>query len=591
MSVCFCSVFFSAVVVPEVSEADEPGDTPSPTPTTSPDQNEDMLSVQVSSDVELNTETIEFGGLDLLATGRGVSPVDSSMSDGQTTLLFPEDAQLYVSARDYPVPLYLRGKTTDGTPVFGGAAAPGSDIGPGLPDSTPNTEWFAIGSQDIGETWTGVNMDYSVDTYEDVQATLFYRAEDKKLTVAQRTLGSADWTLEVLDEVPPWDGHNDAKLAFDGEGYLHVTGNHHGDPLNYWKTTEPKDVTTLERLDEWTGENEGGVTYPSFFQGPGDTLMVKYRQGGAGDAVWYFKQYDPETGKWTRALDEPIVKGKRESGSNWGAYLQGPHRGIDGKYHVSWIWRTSWAFTGRDVQYMRSDDFTNWENVQGQPVQLPITPDKTDKVLVDPVKPVNGLSNITHDFGPRSFDFQDRPIIAYLKTDDDNYSQLHVARFEDGEWKIRQLTEHWSYEWNSNLHNADVPRRAIKISPVRRTNGRLEIEFDHIEEGRGIYVLDEETLEITDVLDPNPTYPDWMIGDEDDPLMLNGRELSRKSPAGTVTDQPSETVPSLRYQLWYWTLVWDTNDMDIPEGPLPSSPMQLKMMLQGNVKLIDFTVD
>ena len=53
-------------------------------------------------------------------------------------------------------------------------------------------------------------------------------------------------------------------MMLDGEGYLHLSFDHHGHKLNYCRSTAPY---TLELGDKepMTGVDEGNVTYPEFY--------------------------------------------------------------------------------------------------------------------------------------------------------------------------------------------------------------------------------------------------------------------------------------------------------------------------------------
>ena len=64
----------------------------------------------------------------------------------------------------------------------------------------------------------------------------------------------------------------------DRDGCLHFSGNMHNDPLVYYRTRQPFDLSTLERINRMTGERESSCTYPLFF----GELCFRYRDGGSG---------------------------------------------------------------------------------------------------------------------------------------------------------------------------------------------------------------------------------------------------------------------------------------------------------------------
>jgi hypothetical protein len=89
-----------------------------------------------------------------------------------------------------------------------------------------------------------------------------------------------------------WDSHNSLVMAIDDEGFIHLCGNMHVDPLIYFRTSRPLDVTSFERVDFMVGQEEDRCTYPVFMRGPNDELIFRYRDGSSGKGIW---KLDPET--------------------------------------------------------------------------------------------------------------------------------------------------------------------------------------------------------------------------------------------------------------------------------------------------------
>ncbi|MFC7140954.1 BNR repeat-containing protein [Halosimplex aquaticum] len=339
---------------------------------------------------------------------------------------------------------------------------------------------------DVDEVWAGHPVGFDLLTVENRQFVAYYDAE-RWLTVAQRDLDEEEWTQTALDERVEWDSHNDIAMSVDAAGHLHVSGNMHVDPLVYFRSTEPLDATTLERVDALVGRDEDAVTYPTFLDGPDGDLVFMYRDGGSGDGRRLLNAYDPEAETWRRLLDEPLLDGRGEMN----AYPTGPLRGPDGDYHLAWVWRdTPDAATNHDLSYARSPDLVDWERADGRALDLPITVD--DGAVVDPVPAGDGLLNSNVAV---SFDAEGRPVLSYHRHDADGNTQVYDARFDGAadEWTVSQVSD-WDYRWAFGGHGTLDDE--ILVDPVRVVDDRLVQTFWHAEYGPGRWILDPETLAV-----------------------------------------------------------------------------------------------
>ena len=111
---------------------------------------------------------------------------------------------------------------------------------------------------------TTVFRNSSLVTDGEVQYISYYDA-DGYLTVGKRTLGTTDWTLQRSQyKGNVADAHNVISMMVDGDGYLHLSFDHHGNKLNYCKSTAPGALTLGEK-EAMTGKDEDDVTYPEFY--------------------------------------------------------------------------------------------------------------------------------------------------------------------------------------------------------------------------------------------------------------------------------------------------------------------------------------
>jgi hypothetical protein len=243
-----------------------------------------------------------------------------------------------------------------------------------------------IRSLDVAPVWSGHPVGFALLTHGVRQFVAFYAA-DRRMTVAQRTLGQRQWSYTTLPSTVGWDSHNYIAMALDREGTLHVAGNMHASPLVYFRSTRPYDASSLERVPSMTGQHEERVTYPVFSYAPDGALLLQYRSGSSGSGDTYRNRYDESTKTWHALTDQPLFFG----GKRMNAYPLDPVRGPDGWVHQVWVWRdTPMAETNHDLSYARSRDLVHWETVAGVPLPLPLTIE-TPGLVVDPSPPRGGL--------------------------------------------------------------------------------------------------------------------------------------------------------------------------------------------------------
>ena len=110
---------------------------------------------------------------------------------------------------------------------------------------------------------TTVFRNSSLTTAGDWQYISYYDA-DGYLMLGKRKLGSEHWTLNRTQyKGNVKDAHNVISMAVDGEGYVHVAFDHHGQHLNYCRSVAPYSLELGEKLP-MMGVDEQDVTYPEF---------------------------------------------------------------------------------------------------------------------------------------------------------------------------------------------------------------------------------------------------------------------------------------------------------------------------------------
>lgn len=401
-------------------------------------------------------------------------------------------------------------------------------------------------SLDVSQVWAGHPVGFCLLT-EGNRQYLGYYDQHRRMTVAARKLDSTTWDYHVLPQVIGWDSHNYITIAVDNDGFLHLSGNMHCNPLVYFRSTSPHDIHTFRRIPQMTGLLEDRVTYPRFLTGPDNRFLFTYRHGGSGRGDQIYNLYDLKTRSWTRLLDAPLTDGR----GKMNAYFHGPVRGPDGFFHLVWVWRdTPNCYTNHDLCYARSTDMVNWQTAAAKPLTLPITID-TSGVVVDPVGVKGGIINGNTKIG---FDSKNRVILSYHKFDRNGNTQLFNARLEGTQWKFYQTTD-WSYRWF--FEGGGAIHFEIRVHPVVSIGRDLIQKYQHDKYGSGTWKLDEQTLkpigEVTLMrLRPEKLekarsdYPGMQVnwrGDDGKSRDCDTKYFLRWETLGANRDWPRETIP------------------------------------------------
>ncbi len=326
---------------------------------------------------------------------------------------------------------------------------------------------------------------FSSLSYQDWQFVAYYN-KNRHLTVASRKIPAQQWNYNILPTKVGWDSHNRITMAFDRDNCIHLSGNMHNDSMTYFKTDEPLDISTFKKVFPLVAvEDELSCTYPEFLKSPDNRIVYTYRKGGSGNGITITTIYDERTSTFTRLSDQPLFDGLNQMS----AYASGPRLGPDRMYHLCWLWRnTPSCETNHSLSYARSSDLVHWETVDGTSVELPITPN-TKQFMVDPVPPKGGAINGNFRL---FFNRNQKPLLAYLKYDDQGNSQIYLANPSEGGWTISQVTD-WSYRWEFSGPGSVDFEIKIKDAEVD-ANNRLHIRYWHVKRGDGELIVDLNSL-------------------------------------------------------------------------------------------------
>ncbi|MFA9370848.1 MAG: BNR repeat-containing protein [Labilibaculum antarcticum] len=269
----------------------------------------------------------------------------------------------------------------------------------------------------------------SIVTQADNQFIAFYSPKGE-LVLGKRCLTDTTFVTQVTDfKGNVGDAHNSISIMLDGNGYLHVSWDHHGNPLRYAKSIKPYSLQLGPKM-EMTGSNETNVTYPQFFRMPNGNLIFMFRDGQSGKGNLAMNSYDCKTKTWLQ-IQSNLIDGEGQRNAYWQACVDNK-----GDIHVSWVWRESPdVASNHDLCYARSKDGgISWENSKGQKYSLPITAATAEYASHIPQNSelINQTSMTTDERG--------QPVIAsYWREQNSDIPQYHIVSLIDGKWNTQDL--------------------------------------------------------------------------------------------------------------------------------------------------------
>ncbi len=286
-----------------------------------------------------------------------------------------------------------------------------------------------------------------------------YYAADGSVVVARRDIDSVKWDIAI----EPFkgnvaDAHNDVVLGISTDGLVHISYDHHGNPLHYRVSGKPFDIHSFGDTQPMTGQEEEHVTYPQFVTAPDGTLYFFYRDGASGNGTLCLNRYNAESKSWT-AVQHPLVD--REGKCN--PYWWRPSIAADGAIHLAWCWRdTPNAQTNHDLCYSFSKDGgRTWLKSDGKPQQLPITRENAE--VIDAIPKGSNLINQCSS----AVDAQGHCHLAQYFNDADGIPQYFHEWFDGQVWHKNQVslrTARFSLSGGGSLA-IPISRPEIAIKP------------------------------------------------------------------------------------------------------------------------------
>ena len=293
-----------------------------------------------------------------------------------------------------------------------------------MPKSTLTQE-FPIG---MGWSSNSINTvifrQSAVTTHDNIQFAAYYDS-DSHVTLAKRALPEGKWEVYQTPYTGNTaDAHNAISIAVDATGFLHVSWDHHNNPLRYAKGLEPLGLK-LGNQEKMSGAEESRVTYPQFYNLTNtNELLYLYRSGESGEGILVANKYNPYTKQWSQ-LSKNLIDGEGERNAYWQVYVDN-----QGVIHLSWVWRETYdVATNHDIAYAKSTDGgETWQKSSGETYQLPITKATAEYAWRIPQN--SSLINQT----AMTADQQGNPyIVNYWNTG--GKTQYQLVYLEEGIWK------------------------------------------------------------------------------------------------------------------------------------------------------------
>ena len=283
----------------------------------------------------------------------------------------------------------------------------------------------------ISEGWannsvnTVIFRDKAVTTHSNNQFAAFYDKEGF-MVLAKRNLDRSSWEIhKTRYKGNTKDAHNAISIAIDGDGFLHVSWDHHDNELRYARSKKPLGLELSEKMP-MINNLEDKVSYPQFYNLKDGNLVFFYRSGHSGSGSLIANNYSTKTHNWTR-LQDKLIDGEGKRNAYWQTTVDSK-----GTLHISWVWRESWdVATNHDIAYARSKDGgKTWEKSTGDKYELPITESSAEYAWKVPQN--SSLINQTSI----TTDAEGNPYIAsYWNEENIDATQFQVVYLEDGNWK------------------------------------------------------------------------------------------------------------------------------------------------------------
>lgn len=253
------------------------------------------------------------------------------------------------------------------------------------------------------------------------------------VVLGKRKHGSNHWELHQTQYTGNvLDAHNIISIMVDGDGYLHVSWDHHNGPLNYARSVTPGSLELGEKQSMTGTLEENNITYPEFYSLPHGGMYFVYRYGSSGEGNIVLNSYNLKDKRWERIHDN-LVSGGGLRNAYWQMAVDNT-----GTIHLSYVWRDTWdVATNHNLCYARSSDGgKTWTTSDNKPLAIPITYEASEIAMEIPQN--SNLINQT----TITTDASGNPAIAsYWTAPGDSITQFYVVYHNGNRWNVSKASE------------------------------------------------------------------------------------------------------------------------------------------------------
>jgi len=243
------------------------------------------------------------------------------------------------------------------------------------------------------------------------------------------------------------DSHNTIAVGVGPDGILHVSGNHHVDPLNYARSTQPHNMNSFQNVRSMIPSDANGseqrVTYPAFFNSVDGDLFFFYRDHHGRSFSSYLNKWDPTTKRWNRLHQIATgVKIRFYPQRIVVDHSNGPNRG---RIHIMAMWRDDNldidpVKRNEDIFHLYSDDEeVTWKQLgSNNSLNLPLQIGQP-QLIIDTGRG-SASRNLLNQSG-LEIDASGNPhgVISMASANGQSSRHYHHIWHDGSRWNVRQL--------------------------------------------------------------------------------------------------------------------------------------------------------
>ncbi len=336
---------------------------------------------------------------------------------------------------------------------------------------------------ELGSGWSNNTVNTVIFRHHGVvsrgnyQFTAYYDVQSRMVFVRRDLRDNSVKTARLKNGYNTRDSHNSISLGIDPDGYLHLSYDHHGTPLNYRRSTEPLSIDTWSEPLKMTGVFEDRVTYPYFVMAPANTkdrqgkgkLYFIYRHASSGNGDICLKVYDHTKKIWEdRAVR--FIKGMEQKPWTSNAYWNHPAFDSLGRMYFTWVWRVNRGgppglVNNHNIGYACTPDGgETWLSSRDLPLSIPLTP--TNSEVIWAISPGTNLINQCSS----AIDSKDRLHVVFYADDPGGIPQYQHLWFNVHVWQcdvISNRTGDFKLSGGGTLR-LPISRPEIVIDPQNR---------------------------------------------------------------------------------------------------------------------------